>query len=381
MCFIILKIYLAINAIINKKLKVRKKMEIKKLDTIMIKDTIERCETLDDYKEMFEKNLHEQSSFYSNWGNHINNLRCEHSLMPTDIAKGLGVSKASASRFINNIPSKRRNVIMLAMMFHMNLDETNELLVRWAKYQKLYVKNPEDAIWIYMINTQKFDSPAKTFEAYYNGYLKLIPQTTSDSLARNINTLRLDKELLEIINDKAFMDWMVEQIPVHKKCCHKLIDHLDLLLSEESINQWFGNNETLKRDKYYRKIRDLKEKGRIPERDFLISLGLRLKLGTEAINELLNAAGMGPLLAKDQIEGLVMFFIEELYCTYPSMFVDDNNPYTPYLLDEEPDITNANEEPDEFPADSLADYVKIHIEESGIIFKEINRVKELLELI
>lgn len=357
------------------------KMENKPMNTLMMVDEIERCETLDDFKEVFVKKYYDSSSFYSDWKKHISTLLREHSLTAADVSRRLGVSKASAKRFIDRIPSKRRNVIMLAMMFGMNLEETNDFLVRWAKYQALYIKNPEDAIWMYMINTKKFDFPANAFETYYNGYLKLISQTTGDSDCGIKNTVLLNKELIEITTDKDFMDWMKENIYIHKKCCDKLISHIDLLLKNESINQWFSEDEALKRDKYYRKIRELKEESRIPERDFLIALGLHLRLGTAKINELLNAAGMGPLLAKDEIEGLVIFFIEELYCRYPSMFADGDDWSNFFLIDDDPNAMDENGQPLEFPADTLAEYVKDHIIESEITFREESRVVELLDLI
>ncbi len=356
-------------------------MEKKPMDTLMMVNAIGKCETLDDFKEVFVNEIYESSSFYSDWKKHISTLLREHSLTAADISRRLGVSKASAGRFIDKIPSRRKNVIMLAMIFGMNIDETNDFLVRWAKYQALYIKNPEDAIWMYMINTKKFEFPATAFETYYNGYLKLIPHANENPGSGIKNTMYLNKELLEITNDKDFMEWMKDNIYIHKKCCNKLIDHLDLLLSNESINQWFSEDEALKRDKYYRKIRELREESRIPGRDFIIALGLHLRLGTDGINELLKAAGMGPLLAKDEIEGLVMFFIEELYCCYPSMFADGDDGVNFFLIDDEPNAMDENGQPLAFPADTLAEYVKDHIMESDITFKEKDRIIELLDLI
>lgn len=356
-------------------------METPKMNTLMMTNEIEKCESIDDFKKLFVDGIYKNNLSYVDWKKKFSILLKERSLTATDIANSLNISKASATRFISRIPSRRRNVIMLAMVFGMNLDETNELLVRWAKFQKLYVKNPEDAIWIYLINNKKFHMPALAFDALYTKYLDTIAKDKNGTVRVDMNTHFLDAELLRITNDSAFIDWMAEQLPVHKACCYKLITYIDALLENESINQWFGGDETLKRDKYYRKIRELKENNRVPERDFLISLGLHLKLGTGKINELLDAAGMGPLLAKDQLEGLIMFFIEELYCCYPSMFVEDDDLSSFFLIDDDPNAMDENGQPLEFPADTLADYVKCHIAESGIDFKDKERVKELLELI
>lgn len=353
------------------------------MKTQTIIDAIERCESMDDYKKMFIHEIHEDQLFYSDWEKHISTLLREHALTRADIARGLNVSRATATKFIESIPSKRKNVVMIAMMLHMNLEETNELLVRWARFQKLYVKNPEDAIWIYLINNKKYDSPAAAFELLYGKYLDLAYKETPSDSYGHTNTRALDSELMKIVKDDEFINWMSGHISEHKTCCDKLVHCLDAFLNEsgEFINQWFGSNETMKRDKYYRIIRELKEKGRIPARDFLISLGLHLKLGTRKINELLEAAGMGGVLAKDQLEGLIMFFIEELYCSYPSMFSEDADPTSFFLLDAEPDGMDEDGEPIEFPADTLASYVKFHIEESGIDFKDQRRVKDFLGLI
>jgi hypothetical protein len=59
----------------------------------------------------------------------------------------------------------------------------------------------------------------------------------------------------------------------------------------------------------------------MPDRAFLIALGLRLNMNLDKLNHMLvDLAGMGPMCPKDRVESAIIFLLEELNCNFPSFF-------------------------------------------------------------
>lgn len=335
---------------------------------------LSQCESREEYEQL----VREHQSLYVDWQEHLSPMTQERRLNYKMIAQGCEVSETSARSFLKKIPAKRENVIMLAMMMHLTVDETNELLMRWAKFQRLYSRNPNDAIWIYLLEKGGSDEPRKLYRAYNAAYEEIRDEykaskfTVCDAQETNILLDEIqeqarhaadrshDARVEDLIDtfrrgfdpaceqrgdvDPEFRELMKKSMPSFEKGYQKLLNYIDSFFYDLEIednrrlrlessnaardrmtpNKRFQDDKSWK-DTYYRKIRALERKQVMPCRAFLIALGLRLGMNTDQLNTLLDLAGMGPLCPKDKLEGTVVFYLEDLSCNFPSYFNEPAN--------------------------------------------------------
>lgn len=61
------------------------------------------------------------------------------------------------------MPQNRETFIKIGLGFRLTLDEFNDLLMRYGKYPRLYGKNMEDAVCIFVIHHYPKDGDAYEF--------------------------------------------------------------------------------------------------------------------------------------------------------------------------------------------------------------------------
>lgn len=359
------------------------------------RNAIASCENEAEYEAL----VRDHSRLYVPWAEHVGQLRKARRLHIYEIAKGCGLADATVSTFLKKIPTKREYVIMLAAMLGMDVEQTDHLLTRWAKFQGLYAKNPEDAIWIYLLSKGGCDRPAEQFKAYHAVYQKELKNNRGGTSHRH--TFLVKQEIAESAkrsaasaaeDDDAFIQMIRSQIPEFQAGYDKLMRYLeqqmeDARLEYGSPNEMFADNDYF-RSNYYEKMRAFRKNRVLPSRTFLIVLGLRLNMDPKSIDQLLEMAGMGPMCAKDRLEGSVVFFLEELYCSCPSVFFNFKRLGTDavyYDLHENSSDAGLIRRSDDGEGndETLSDYIKRRMNESGISYEgdEAERAKEFLRML
>lgn len=400
------------------------------MDTQRYELILSQCES----KEEYEQLVREHQDLYVDWRSYLRPLLRERRITYKSIAEGCEVSEASARSFLRKIPAKRENVIMLAMLMRLTVAQTNEMLTRWAKFQKLYARNPSDAIWIFLLEKGGSSHPRALFRRYYEAYEAVREEYGARNApkpsAGAMNTRMFHAALLESAQATAGEDAQVDPefirimrlgMPSFEHGYQKLLDYInsfftdpeaednrrwrleetDYAVERNTPNRVFGEDASWK-DAYYRKLRALEREQIMPCRAFLIALGLRLGLDTEHVNKLLDLAGMGPLCPKDRLEGTVVFYLEELSCNFPSYF------YSPDSIDVGPEYNLADysardeaarrqrnagardlfEIPDialdheDNPVESLNDYIKRAVMDTDVFeFGYDDYIAELLDML
>lgn len=358
-----------------------------------------QCENQAEYEAL----VAEHQSLYRNWQEFIVPKITKKGLKYTRIAKGCGVSRPIASAFDTHIPVRRSNVIMLAMMLGMDEEEINDLLVRYARFQKLYPKNPEDAIWIYLIRHGCTDEPYKTFNRYKACYERLLQEHLGRAHTGEIqmDTFYAGRAIpggdMDVLRDpekdQEFQTMILKLLPSFQVGYAKLMDYIERCLSEVDYltgnvrrikpSEAFRNHPTFRR-KYRDVIKELRVKHELPSRMFLVALGIHLGMDTDHINEMLEMAYMGPLCPKDRLEGSVAFYLEELYCNQPSIFVPGMLQVDPMSSELRDSFDEDDEDDDIFavPVESLPDYIKRRLEETNILGVDGSKsIQELLQLL
>lgn len=325
---------------------------------------ITQCESQSEFEQLVNEQPH---LFEDNWGDHFRELALtEYDLTPKDVAQACDISFSKAKSFFRKVPAKRIDVILLAMRMGMTVEQTNDLLVNWAKYHRLYAKNPLDVICIYLLVVGCTKEPAKMFAAYLEQYYKLQRQfkdqasgTQEDtSIVHGMVVRKADGATLDPASDMNFFYLMRSLIPQFSRSYAKLVSFIDSfftyleeedqeaihnrdLLEErkktrhtgrrggtsrlEQLNKRYSPNECFGSDlayrrQYYKAISDMQEKHTVPNRLFLVSLGVRLHMTVENINRMLDLAGMGPLCADDRLEAAIVYVLEEVNIQNPSIF-------------------------------------------------------------
>ena len=153
-------------------------------------------------RKEFEQLIKENESHFQSWEDKIGPMLDNGPngrITNEQMVKAFGLSINVVSGFRHKIPAKRRSVIMIAALLRLSVAETSDLLSRWAKFQKLYAKNPEDAIWMYILNNGGSDRPKELFEAYWKVYLDLRNQFRDGDTQIHQDTLILEDQILETV--------------------------------------------------------------------------------------------------------------------------------------------------------------------------------------
>ena len=208
------------------------------MDTAFFELKQTQCESREEYEQLVRK----YQNLYVGWQEHLRPLIREKRLNYRIIAEGCEVSEASAGSFIKKIPAKRENVILLAMLMKLTVEETDELLTRWAKYQKLYARNPSDAIWIFLLQKGGSDHPRALFRKYYAAYEQLLTEYKQKKkkgaeLPAPMDTLMFFDKILENSSngeenpvdqvDPAFVELMQMGMPSFERGYQKLLDYIN----------------------------------------------------------------------------------------------------------------------------------------------------------
>lgn len=364
-----------------------------------------------DGQEEYEALVMENAGLFQGWHDYIKPLLDKGpngKITNLMLARGCGISENCAARFRHEIPAKRRNVIMIAAILGLDVMQTNELLMRWAKYQRLYAKHPEDAIWIYILRNGGSYHPKALFDAYWEVYEEIRDEAKPwKNSGQSFETQFVEAQLLggqcrkgvKPREDMKFRELLRRNLPAYRDGYQKLIDYIEGQfvrlcdgqagrLTQEEKDELRENLKVTPRAMfqdskhylvtYYNRMRKLKNNHVVPERSFLISLGIRLAMSTEQINEMLELAGMAPLCAKDRLESALIFYLEELYLHFPSFF--RNNPLEDedrsellrdcslmemQALGEGAPILHFDEFT-ESPSEKMTEYIKRRLEETNI---------------
>ena len=306
-----------------------------KIPTIKMEKDIASCEDMEEFKLLMQEDAAMNRAWAAYVKEHVTPLRDDLDLTDKKLAEGCGIkSLTTVGGFKRVIPSQREYVIMIAMMLKMSVAQTDDLLVKGAKLHKLYSRNPKEAIWIYLLEKGGSDVPAALFDAYWDVYLEEserckgnVPQRYAKGTVAVFNEIKSDARkakaasIVKASSDAVYREMVHRHIQEYGNGYWRLEEFIDRKFEafRTSPNQMWENHTKFK-SAYYDRMQALREDRKLPERMFLVALGIHLELDKEDINKMLELAGMAPLYAKDRLEGAVIFLLEELECKMPSVF-------------------------------------------------------------
>lgn len=300
------------------------------MDTRMMKLEIGRQESMAEYEAW----VAEHAGLYPQWGEQFAKLLTQSGRSIADVAAGCQVPVRSARKWLRAIPTKRDCIIALACVLGLDTEAANHLLRRYAQTAQLYVKNPDDAIWMYILSQgwRPGEGLMDRHEKYRQRYLELV-QPLPSSPAQT-DTRLMSRELLEEVkDDAAFLAYCARHRGDFANRYEKLRDFIRDWLGGEGLStvmkRRLGAEQTLPQrlSKPLSEIRSEKyAKNRIrlevPKRSHLIALGLHLDMPADQIDQMLELSGMEGLCPKDRVEGAILFALDDLMLSAPELFED-----------------------------------------------------------
>lgn len=292
---------------------------MEELMTMAFRDILERCEDEDQFKELMEQHRKEMTvweDIFTYWMEEVNGTIAA-------LADYCGVTRNTARQWKRKIPTKREYVVGVGMYWGMDQEQINRLLTRSAKYPALYVKNPEDAILIYLIRNKKEYRMSVAYEAEYRKIMEeREKEGAEDTVTRADNTREINMALSRVMRDQEFKQFMREYREVFLRKNKKLYEFLEKYfeLEDRRVNSLVEDNKL--KNIYNNAFSNLKCKGIIPKRNLLIAMGIHLSMPMDDMNYMLELAGMEALCPKDRVESAVIFVLEDLYMNDPVLFSD-----------------------------------------------------------
>lgn len=349
------------------------------IETLFLINIQKEAVTRKEHDEIIDKYMSQRPD----WGAKITEYM--EGIRPEELAILYQVSPETMARKMNSwkrgkLPSSRKDMLLLILALEVSEEQADELLVRYGEYPRLYVKNPSDAIVIYMLTNGK-RSKAE-FEQYHLEFWELLAEYQNSKRPeqeQGYDTLTIQKSLDRVRKDEQFRQFMAEKMP-------DFFGRYDRLIRE--MNEWIslvcymGDRKPVSYDGMQPDAAEQEERNMLyafqpylqkigvpeflcrqfgkrksemvalmygnrqrypqhPSRNYIIMFGLLLWLSEKTIDELLLMAGMEPLLEKRPLESDIRYALACLEKAAPEYLqgtdTGDDSPLNTFRSQQETD--------------------------------------------
>lgn len=289
-------------------------------NTLDVNEQVSKCESLVELKEILSKN----STYYQKWKNYINRLVERKHLNYVQLAKVCHCSRNTVKKWCREgaMPQNRETFLKIGLGMRLSMDEFNELLWRYGRYPRLYGKNMEDAVCIFVI--QHYPADADPYECYLQlkqHLLKRMQEYTGKAAAPK-DTIEIEERLMTQETKEEFEQFICENHKSYEESYQKLGQFIQLFIEakDENVHRFVQTNSLP--FSYEKMLSALRQRGECPNRMKLILLGVNLNMSVEQINYMLSLAYMEPMCAKDNLECIIMYAVENAYLMNPAYAVE-----------------------------------------------------------
>lgn len=291
-----------------------------KRNTIDVNEEVSKCESL----EELQKILNENSNYYPVWKQYINQLAEQKHLSYVQFAKACHCSRNTVKKWCREgaMPQNRETFLKIGLGLRLTLEQCNELLTRYGKYQRLYGKNMEDAVCIFVI--QHYPQEGDPYESYLQLKEHLLKRMREYKKENKelLDTSEIEEQLMTLQSREEFEQFICENVVFYKKSYQKLSDFIRMFIEAKGDNiHQFVQTYAL-HFSYEKMLSALRHRDECPNRVRLILLGVNLNMSIEQINYMLSLAYMEPLCATDNLECIIMYAVENAYLLNPSYSVE-----------------------------------------------------------
>lgn len=303
------------------------------MQTGIFKEKIYQAETIEEFDMRLIEYMNEVDL---SWEENLKKCLKENNLTPEQLrqkctiklegTEPIPVSKPTFRKWVKQ-PPERLGVIAICMSLNLTLEETNRMLERFARKSTLYVKNPDDTIFIFLIEKGYDFVEYFEYREYFN---TIIDNSQKDNNEVNsIATGIMSKEILKTRNLKQFIDENIDGFYERNKMLDQYI-RSELLCDDisQGINGYLKIMNGAKEEvvfpisRFLSKLKSLSQSSVIADRDDLIALGVNLNFSVDSINKILYFTYNEELCPKHICEAIIIYTLTELEACCPEVFAD-----------------------------------------------------------
>lgn len=306
-------------------------------DTGSLYDMILQCDNLRDLKSEILSLLEGQRKL---WAVKIRQIIEQTGLSCREFATACQVSEPAVRKWMKgSLPQSRDMYIRIGFAAGYGLEEMNSFLQRFGKCPKLYPRSLEDSVCIFVLHAKTLPHTYRTYRELL-GYV--IHQISDETVTRNgsYSTGQLTDFAASVETAEEMVRFIRANLPSYREQYAKLYNfilaHLEInrmdrdgqgISSVHALQEETGWSSSLRHC-----ISQIRNKKWFPLRHKVISLGLHLNMDVEDINTMLQLAQMEILCAKNPVEAVVIYAVEDAKLNN-LIFRDGSNDLCSYVKD------------------------------------------------
>lgn len=282
------------------------------METEYIKEEIARCECIDDLKERIFPLLKTQQA---KWALQIRDIIQKSGYSKQDFSALCGVSRVTLDKWCKgSVPRNRETFLKIGMIANYNLSEMNLLLQRYGRYPGLYSKSLEDCICIFVINN---NFGAESINKYNYILKKIKANIIRDKIleTEEFDTLGFDEKLSDVKDEDALEQFIEENITIFATAYHRFYAYVNMYINTNYSIQSNSIADMAAGQGWSSSLRQcvsaIRQKKWYPTRNKIISLGLHFSMDHDEIDKMLELAHMESLCAKNILESVIMFILDD----------------------------------------------------------------------
>lgn len=285
-------------------------------ETSVLKDELLHCDDIEELRLEILPKIQEQRDA---WQQKIQEIMTDNGYSCMNMAELCGVSVTAVRKWCKGaLPQDREKFIRIGFAARYNLEEMNSFLQRYGRYPRLYAKYLEDSICMYVLNSD-------TLSHDYETYCKLLERMKGNingsvDLGNSIfSTTKMQEQILDVVDETELEEFVYEHVGEYKNSYHKLYNYIQHYLQwnlESAVDKSKMSIQELAESQNWSSslrhcISEIRSKRWFPMRRKLITLGLHLNMDLDEINKMLELAQMEMLCAKNPVEAVLIFALED----------------------------------------------------------------------
>jgi DNA-binding XRE family transcriptional regulator len=292
-------------------------------------DDISACTSIDELKDKILPILKTQRE---QWAAKINNIISASGYTKTEFAKEIGISRQTVNAWCNGaIPKSRERFIQIGLAAMYSEEKMNRLLQRFGGYPELYSKSLSDCVCLFVLKNSYGRGAVKM---YHEIIERIKTKITADDSVESLSTVKMSEKLSDVGSESEMEQFINENSSAFATAYHRfyayVMAHISANYNYECSNIWSmssvqGWSESLRQSVYA-----INRHKWYPDRKDIISLGLHLSMDHEQIDKMLELARMEPLCAKNILECVIIYILED--ASRQGMLTDEVRFYEPDYL-------------------------------------------------
>ena len=282
---------------------------------------IARCETVSDVLAL----LGDHEGWAEPWQSFFAGLLDASGLSYIRFAARCGLSKNTVKRWRieGGAPKSRDTYIKVGFGAAMPPQAVSDMLSRYGGYCGLNPRDPFDACCVFCLQRRVQGDMQYDYAAADALYRRLLSEQQPDGPS-SLTTTHLMARLSAVDTEQAlaaFSQTFGAELTGRKQKLERYLDeYLTVHRLEAARDGGSGSVHSLGLPPWIEKqLSLLRRHGIVPRRRSLTALGLHLNMTLEELDALLHYAGMEPLRARDRLECVLIYALQQLALTHPEL--------------------------------------------------------------